>query len=438
MAKVKKIFMPVMLIGVLVIAGLAGITSDVRAAVTDYEKVWEATFGGSGKDAFYSIAATPDGGCVVVGTSMLETGALMGLGNGESDAIIAKYSSTGVLQWAKNFGGSEREDFRSVVLASDGGYVAVGSSDSADGDLAGLNNGDYDAIIVKYSSTGVLQWAKNFGGSDYDYFYSVASTPDGGYVAVGSSDSADDDLVGLNEGSRDAIIAKYSSTGTLQWAKNFGGSEYDSFNSVALASDGGFVAVGYSESDDGDLTGLNKGDDDAIIVKFSSTGIPQWNKNFGGSGYDYFHSVASTADGGYVVAGRSSSTDGDLVGLNIGNISDAIIIKFSSNGTVEWKRKHGGVKGDAFTSVAVTVDGGYAVAGVGGFDKGMFGDAVLIKYMDTTPPPPPIPPVDPPSSGLGGAIRFAGWSMLGLAVLSAAAILVLWAPKTKINRKGLK
>ena len=170
-------------------------------------------------------------------------------------------------------------------------------------------------------------FVKSYGGSIEDYFIGVAQTTDGGYIAVGYSVSTDGDLTGLNKGNSDAIIVKYDNGGNLVWNKNFGGTLYDQFYSVLQTSDGGCIAVGYSNSINGDLATLNKGDFDAIIVKYDSSGNVLWNKNFGGSVYDQFRSVVQTSDGGYIAVGNSSSTNGDLTGINKGAV-DAIIVKF--------------------------------------------------------------------------------------------------------------
>jgi hypothetical protein len=114
-----------------------------------------------------------------------------------------------------------------------------------------------------------LKWAKNFGGSNTDYFYSVVETNDKGLVVAGNSNSTD--IEGLTDlGYYDAIIVKYDSSGNKVWAKNFGDSYYDEFYSVVETSDGGLVVVGCSSSSN--VSGLtNLGDNDAIIVKFKES-----------------------------------------------------------------------------------------------------------------------------------------------------------------------
>ncbi|MDR2197348.1 MAG: hypothetical protein LBO07_05220, partial [Coriobacteriales bacterium] len=126
-----------------------------------------------------------------------------------------------------------------------------------------------------------LQWARSYGGSNHDEFTSVTPTADGGFVAVGSSWSSDGDLSG-NKGFENALIVKFDANGNKVWAKSYGGSDYDTFFSVIATSDGGYVAVGKSGSSNGDLPG-NKGEDDAIIVKFDANGNKLWSRNYGGS-----------------------------------------------------------------------------------------------------------------------------------------------------------
>jgi len=371
-------------------AGVVNISNhtDIQAAAGDEVVLqWNKNFGGSDQDRFSSVVATPDGGCVVAGDTVSVDGDLTGMDKGGDDAIIVKYSSDGTVVWKNTFGGSDDDLFRSVTMASDGGFVAVGYSWSNDGDLLGLNKGDSDAIIAKYSSNGVLEWSKNFGGNRDDYFESVIPDSDGGVIVAGYSNSTDGDLVGLNKGSSDAIIVKYSANGTLEWNKNFGGSEGEIFFSATSVLDGGYVAVGYSISNDGDLAGQNKHWEDAIIAKFSSDGTLEWGRDFGGYGFDLFWSVASTPDGGCIAVGISAgSTDGDLTGIDKGG-DDAIIVKYSSDGTVVWKKTFGGSDFDSFGLIISAPDGGYVVLGGSGSTDGDLtgtdisdGWRIIVKY----------------------------------------------------------
>jgi hypothetical protein len=342
--------------------------------------VWKKTFGGSGNDSFIGVISVNDG-YIVAGYSMSMDGDLTGLNQDwSSGAILVKYDLNGSVVWKKIFGGSN-DDFFENVISVDDGYVAVGYGCSTDGDLTGLNKGSDDAFIVKYDVNGDMVWKKNYGGSSYDYYYGITSVSDG-YVAVGNSRSMDGDLTGLNKGGSDAILVKYDVNGNVVWKKNYGGSNSEDFKHIISVSDG-YVVVGYSFSMDGDLTGLSKGNQDAIIVKYDLNYNIVWKKNYGGSNSDVFSSVISVSDG-YVAVGGSRSIDGDLTELNKG-YEDAIIVKYDLNGNVVWKKNYSGSNSDVFSNVTPVNDGyvavGYSFSNDGyltGLNKGG-DDAIIFK-----------------------------------------------------------
>jgi hypothetical protein len=308
--------------------------------------------------------------------------------------------------WSKNFGGNIDDRFNSVVATSDGGFVAVGSSDQGSfgsGDWVDFTpKGSGDAVIVKFNASGSIDWKKNFGGSDGDYFNSVAVTSDGGFVAVGYSASGsfgNGDWTGITgNGNTDAILVKFNAFGGMEWRKNFGGGGSDEFRSVTSTSDGGFVAVGLSNPlsfNTGDWTGITgKGGTDAIIVKFNAFGGVEWGKNFGGGGYEEFSSVTATNDGGLVAVGYAVSGsfgNGDWAGFIARGNDDAIIVKFKANGDVAWKKNFGGSGDDCFYSVTSTSDGGLVAVGYSYSDSfgngdwaGITGngnnDAIIVKF----------------------------------------------------------
>ncbi|WAM33575.1 Ig-like domain-containing protein [Caldicellulosiruptor morganii] len=358
----------------------------VKAQTNNGIAVVYKSFGGKKWDQFFGVSVTPDGGCIAVGSSNSADRDMAGLNKGDFDAIIVRYDSKGNIKWKKGFGGSGLDKFEGVAVTPDGGCIAVGASSSSDGDMAGLNKDDFDAIVVKYDSKGNIKWKKSFGGDSLDQFFGVAITPDGGCIAVGFSASDDEDMLGLSKGDSDAIIVKYNKEGKLEWKKSFGGSNRDFFNEVAVTPDGGCIAVGYSESNDRDMAGLSKGDIDAIIVKYNKEGKIKWKKSFGGSKVDYFFGVSVTPDGGCIAVGSSNSADGDMVGLNKDDF-DAIIVRYDSKGNIKWKKGFGGSKVDYFCGVAVTPDRGCTAVGFSTSDGGdMTGlnkgdsDAMIVKY----------------------------------------------------------
>jgi hypothetical protein len=157
------------------------------------------------------------------------------------------------------------------------------------------NNGSNDGFLVKFDSSGNTSWIKDIGGSSSDAFCSVAQTSDGGFIVTGNSSSTDISGV-TNNGSIDGFFVKFDSSGNTSWIKDIGGSGSDIFYSVAQTSDGGYIAAGWSSSTN--ISGVtNNGGDDAFLVKFDSSGNTSWIKDIGGSGSDYFDSVAQNNAG---------------------------------------------------------------------------------------------------------------------------------------------
>jgi hypothetical protein len=241
---------------------------------------------------------------------------------GKQDVWIVKLSSSGAMQWQKTIGGAQSECAFSFQATADGGYIAVGYTYSNNGDVSG-NHGDADAWVVKVSSSGTIQWQKSLGGSNEEIARSVQPTTDGGYIVAGSTKSNDGDVSG-NHGDADAWIVKLSSSGAVQWQKSLGGSNEEIARSIQTTADGGYIVAGSTKSYNGDVDG-NHGGQDAWIVKLSNNGSLQWQKSLGGTADDFAHSIHSTSDGGYIVAGQAISNNGDVSGNH--GTTDAWVIK---------------------------------------------------------------------------------------------------------------
>ena len=344
---------------------------------------WQKCLGGIGYDQAQSIQPTTDGGYIMAGWTDSADGDVTG-NHGSQDAWGVKISNTGSVQWQKVLGGTGSDYSTSIQPTPDGGYIVAGWTSSTDGDITG-NHGGYDAWVVKLSSTGSLQWQKALGGTADEYAESIQPTTDGGYIVAGYTLSNNGDVTG-NHGNNDAWVVKLSSTGSLQWQKALGGTGYDSAFSIQPTTDGGYIVAGYTSSTDGDVTG-NHGNQDAWVVKISSTGGLQWQKALGGSATDQAFSMQSSPDGGYIIAGYSNSINGDVTG-NHGS-QDVWVVKLNSTGSLQWQKALGGTSDDQAKSVQPTSDGGYIVAGItGSFDGNVTGnhggqDAWVVKLNST-------------------------------------------------------
>jgi hypothetical protein len=319
---------------------------------------WAKCFGGSGDDNVYSIQQTKDSGYVVAGYNKSTDGEVTG-NNGNKDFWIVKMDQSGDLQWEKSLGGSSDECANSVKQTIDGGYIVAGWTTSNDSMVSG-NHGMQDMWIVKLGNTGELEWQKCLGGSNYDIAYSIQQTYDTGYIVAGVTGSGDGDVT-MHHGNSDYWLVKLNSSGVIQWQKCLGGSGGENAYSVQQTSDSGYIVAGESASIDGDVTG-NHGND-CWIVKLNSLGEIQWEKCYGGTHQDEANDIKQTTDGGYVFAGSTNSTDGDVSGLHGQWYSDFWVVKISDAGAIQWQKCLGGDSLDIARSVQQTPDGGYIVSG---------------------------------------------------------------------------
>jgi hypothetical protein len=318
---------------------------------------WQKSFGGSSGEQAECVKQTSDGGYVVAGYTRSNDGDVIG-NNGEFDYWIIKISASSDVEWKKTYGGTNSEYARSIYQTTDGGYIIAGISDSNDGDVSGGHGGN-DYWILKLSTLGDIEWQKSFGGSNNDVANIVKQTTDGGYIIGGFTNSIDQDVIG-NHGGNDYWIIKLSSNGNVEWKKTFGGTNDEFVLNMAQSADGGYVIAGYTLSNNGDVTG-NHGGFDCWIVKINAIGVLEWQKAIGGTLQDYAFDIQQTLDDGYIIGGYSNSNDGDIA-VNAGNI-DCLIIKLSNLGNIEWQKTFGGTSVDTGESIQQTSDGGFIVGG---------------------------------------------------------------------------
>src|ERR1044071_7125627 len=197
------------------------------------------------------------------------------------------------IQWQKCLGGTAEDYSRSCQQTTDGGYISAGYTRSNNGDVTGFH-GVNDCWIVKLDGGGILQWEKALGGTGRDEAYSIEQTSDGGYILAGLTESNDGDVTG-NHGLLDCWVVKLDGSGNIQWQKCYGGTDYESAQYIQQTSDGGYVFAGYTQSNNGDVTGLHGGDD-YWVVKLDGSGNIQWQKCYGGTDFERAYAIEQTSD----------------------------------------------------------------------------------------------------------------------------------------------
>jgi len=221
-----------------------------------------------------------------------------------------------------------------------------------------------------------IQWQFSYGGTENDgvsvgnaQHDQIEPTPDGGYIIAGFSNSNDGDVTGHHglASTTDCWVAKLDSLGNLEWQRSLGGSGSEFAQCIKPTLDGGYILSANSDSNDGDVTG-NHGSNDAWVVKLDSLGNIEWQRSLGGSSYDHGRSICVTPDGGYVLGTQTASNDGDVSGSH--GSSDAWLVKLDAMGNIQWQKCIGGSKSEGIYAIRLTPDNGMVFAGETSSDDG--------------------------------------------------------------------
>ncbi|HHT9125377.1 MAG TPA: BACON domain-containing protein [Candidatus Brocadiia bacterium] len=195
------------------------------------------------------------------------------------------------------------------------------------------------------------QWAATYARNGFDQPRSIQQTIDGGYIAAGTSGST-----GANtNGGYDIWVVKLDANGAIQWQKAYGGSLSEYAGDIRQTNDGGYIVAGSTYS-------FGAGKADILVIKLDAMGNIQWQKTYGKSDYDVASSIQQTFDGGYIVAGTTTSFGVVINGI-VSEIPDAWVLKLDAIGNIQWQKVYGGTASDTASSIQQTSDGGYIVAG---------------------------------------------------------------------------
>ena len=299
--------------------------------------MWNKTYGYQRSDGANSLVETSDGGFALAGYTASVT-------NGD-DFWLVKTDANGNMQWNQTYGGVDKERAFALIETSDGGFALAGETRT-------FGAGGYDFWLVKTDANGNMLWNRAYGGANLDIAFSLIETSDGGYVLAGYAET---EPFG-NEYTTDGWIVKTDASGNMQWNKTYGGTSWDEIWDLVELPDGGFALAGETYS-------FGAGSSDSWLVKTDVDGNMQWNQAYGGTKQETAWSIVETSDGGFALVGVTFS-------FGAGS-DDCWIIKTNGLGNPEWNQTYGELDGDSARSLIVTSDGGYAIAGsTTSFDAG--------------------------------------------------------------------
>ncbi len=208
-------------------------------------------------------------------------------------------------------------------------------------------------FLVCYSQQASnIIWERTYGGSGAESTTSLKQTSDKGFVMVGTTDSNDGDITN-HHSHGDMWVVKTDSSNAIQWQICVGGTGDDDGSDIIETSDSGFIVVGGTGTfNNGDVFGLHGATaSDAFVVKLNKYGVIDWTKCYGGSGYDGASSIKRLNDSSFIIGGTSSINNGDVLS-NQGS-SDAWLFCIDSIGNFKWGKSFGGSKGETLGDLAV-------------------------------------------------------------------------------------
>ena len=367
--------------------GLAGFLAkcDANGAVL-WVKQFSSSTPSTGSGAFFSllnVAINSSGNIAVVGEFMGTTNSF-GRGNELTstlgDGFVVVYNSFGVVQWTKAIGGAGWGDsMRSVAIAANGAVTVGGTFSAKTTTLAPLvltSAGSNDGVVVRFSSSGTISWAKAIGGTRWDDLSAVTEDSAGNVIVSGVFQEALTTLGSANRpaaGGGDGFLVKLNGlNGEALWSKAVGGLSWDSLAGHFLDSTDNIIAYGeFNQTTTNLEAGKNRssaGNNDGIVIKTDTSGVTQWTQGIGGLGYDRLSAAVLTADGKIVIAGTFSGTTTTLgTGLNVsavGSSQDIFLVEIDPlAGSVTQAWALGGTSWESIGSLSLSGASGLCIIG---------------------------------------------------------------------------
>ncbi|MBL7811973.1 MAG: PKD domain-containing protein [Bacteroidetes bacterium] len=359
-------------------------TNTVTFATTPYDPSmelvvdpWATYYGGNDIEYGERVGLDPAGNVYFSGltlsiASIATTGAYQTTRGGDWDAFVAKFSKSGSIIWGTYFGGSTLEYNYSLGVDSTGKRVAIcghtqstsaiASSGAHQTSLSGT--GTWDAFIAVFNDSGKRQWSTYLGGTSNDYGNSLCFDGAGNVIASGyTSSSSGFPTSGAhqstNAGSFDMFLSKFNSSGVLQWGTFIGGTQTEIVLNSVCDYNRDILLVGYSASSTGIATSgvhqsgiAGSGSTDAILIKFNTNGQRLWGTYYGGTGGEMGLGISLDKKSNILLCGSTGSTSNIATNgshqILTGGSNDAFLVKFNKNGTRQWGTYYGGSSNEEF------------------------------------------------------------------------------------------
>jgi hypothetical protein len=293
-----------------------------------YEKLWEKTYGGKDDDIAHDIVALEEGNSAIVGTCK-------SFGQSRSQICVIAINSQGDILWRLLLGGEKPDEGRAITRALDGGLYVLGMTRSL------AKHYDRDVYVAKITVKGKLIWERALGGSRDEVAGGIVATDDGGVFIVGDTES-------FGDRRGDIYMAKLNQEGKILFERTTGGKKQDSARDLTRLSDGSIALAGMRESTTGNY-------EEFFVMKLNQSGKILWSKTFGEYDHDSLESIVATVDGGMVAVGKTRSYGSEQ--------TDLTVMRLSAEGKTLWHKVYGFKYYEYGNTVTATADGGFILAG---------------------------------------------------------------------------
>lgn len=392
---------------------------------------WATYFGTVVDDHAYGCAVDNSGNVYISGDTQSPANIATGtahqstFGGGITDAFLARFDPTGMLQWATYYGGSA-DDIGQLCSTDPSGNVYLIGNTYSTNNISSVGShqtnigGAQDAFLVKFNSAGVRQWGTYYGGSGDEFGYKVCTDAGNNvYISGYTASTTGISTIGSHQpihggGIYDAFLIKFDQAGIQQWGTYYGGGALDYGQSCVSDNIGNIYLGGYTQSTNDVSTPLahqvafGGGSLDAFLVQFNAAGVRQWGTYYGGSGNDRGFGVATATNANVYLSGMTTTGAGTDIAtadahqtVNGGGASDAYFAEFNSSGARIYGTYYGELGDDV--GFGCTVDNsdklylsGYTSSTVNiatsGSHQSVFGNVVdgyLVQFQPCNAPPAP-------------------------------------------------
>ena len=319
-----------------------------QSSANDFQ--WVRQGGGYSEDYGLGIATDENGNVystgIFVGPALFDQVELTDTeSNPDFDIFVAKYDSSGDIQWARKAGGQFSDQGNGITSDASGNVYVTGffrGSASFESETI-VSSGEVDVFIAKYSADGDLIWVRKAGGARSDAGYDI-ETDSGGNIYVSGTfyDTAMFGPISVSDLGFAGFLAKYDPSGEPVWVRKFGGPLSARAKKLAVDPSGNIVITGFFQgsADFGPTTVQSAGEDNVFVAKYDNMGELIWVRAASGTGHDGGVGIATDQAGNIAVVGNiTETTEFGNVALTSKGPQDGFLVKLDPDGNVLWVRQ---------------------------------------------------------------------------------------------------